>query len=194
MASPTLAYVFWHAPLPTVAPVDYEAGLAGFHASLAGAPPPGFLGSAAYRVSRAPWEGSALGNVVYADWYVVQGWEALGALEQEAVGPSHLPAHDAIARLADHAYGGIYQLRHGLVDLTGIRFDGWVAKPRGVPSRNFAEGLVPRGDPPEASVWQRQLALGPAPEFCRRSRSAPPALADGECRVEVRPVAGRRPG
>jgi len=189
MDAATLAYVFWHAPLPSVELAEYERGLGAFHASLAGAPPKGFRGSASYRASRAPWEGSGLGAAVYVDWYVVEGWAALGELEDAAVAPAHRPAHDGIARFADRAYGGLYRLRRGAVDLPAVRFDGWVGKPRGVPSEAFADGLLLPGSPPGTSVWQRQLALGPAPEFCRRSVHAPPALVDGERRVEVRPVA-----
>jgi hypothetical protein len=193
MPGSTLAYVFWHSPYPQVSPAEYETGLQGFHASLAAAPPPGFLGSASYRASRAPWEGAPLGPVVYVDWYVVEGWDGLGTLERDAVAPRHLPHHDVAARSAAQGYGGVYQLRHGRPEFAMVRFEGWVPKPRGRPSEEFAAGLVPTGDPPEASVWQRQLALGPAPEFCRRTRFAPARKADEEQRIEVRPVAVRFP-
>jgi hypothetical protein len=190
----TLAYVFWHSPAPNVSPVDYEAGLDRFHQALASDPPPGFLGSASYRASRVPWSGSDLGGVVYDDWYLVDDWVALGELNHQAIAPPHGPTHDAVARLADGGRGGVYRLLRGEPELAAVRFETWASKPRGVPSEEFAEafgnGSVPKG----SSVWQRQLVLGPAPEFCRRSSAAPRSVGDGERRVEVRPVWPRHSG
>jgi hypothetical protein len=194
VTDPVLAYVFWHAPSPTVAPAEYEAELARFHGSLAASPPPGFVRSASYRLGRLPWEPSAFGPVVYADWYLVADFGALGHLNHDAVALPHHGSHDAVAALAEHGVGGLYRLRRGTVDLDAIRFDGWIAKPRGVPSEVFAAQVLPDGSPPEASLWQRQMALGPAPEYCRRTKGPVAVLAEGERRIEVRPVALQRPG
>jgi hypothetical protein len=180
----TLAYVFWHAPGADVSPAEYESGLAGFHRSLATSGPKGFLASASYRASRLPWDDAGFGPVVYVDWYLVDSWAALGELNHDAVAPPHHGPHDAVAGLLGRATGGIYRLRHGGPELQRIRFEGWAPKPSGVSSETFIATLVPS----EGSLWQRQLALGPGPEFCRRTRMAP-SLAPEEHRVEVRPVA-----
>jgi len=60
-----LAYVFWHLPLASVDPRDYEAALVGFHSDLGAEPPPGFETSATYRVSEVAWLNGRRGD---EDW------------------------------------------------------------------------------------------------------------------------------
>lgn len=182
-----VAYVFFHAPAPTVAPASYEAGLAAFHRSLAEHPSEGFVESASYRVARVPFAPSPFGAVAYADWYVVRDFAALQALEGAAIEPPHRSPHDAVAGLAGPATGAIYALRAGAPALERVRFERWIGKARGVPSASVVAELSDgMGD--GGSVWQRQMALGPAPEFCRRSIGRPAGAPPAEI-VEVRPVA-----
>ena len=90
-----LAYVFWHRPGGDEAPAAYEARLTAFHAALAEHPPEGFAGSAALRVQEAPWLPG--GGPAYEDWYAVEGWDALGALNEAAVRGARAQPHDAVA-------------------------------------------------------------------------------------------------
>jgi len=187
-ASPApLAYVFFHAPAPEQAPATYEAALAAFHTSLHDAAPDGFVGSASYRCSRLPWAPHPFGAVVYADWYFLRDWASLGTLNREAVRPPHRAPHDVVAGRSEHGAGGLYALRAGAPEPDRLRFELWSSKPAGVPS---AEYIARVHDATATSTWQRQLALGPAPEFCRRSLTRPTAASEGLI-VEVRPVFAR---
>ena len=182
-----LAYVFFHAPGGATPPSEYESALGRFHGSLARSPPDGFLGSASYRVSRTPWIPVPFGPVVYEDWYLLNDWTALGRLTDAAVEPPHGAPHDAVAGQAAGGVGTVLRWRLGAADLGAIRFEHWSGKPRGVPSETFARQLAGPPDP-RGSVWQRQLALGPAPEFCRRSVARPPDAPDPGVVLELRPV------
>ncbi len=189
-AAATLAYVFWHRPAPPVAPVEYERELARFHGSLRDAGPVGFLGSAAYRVSRVPWTEPAAeaASAVYVDWYLVEDWAALGRLNEAAVAPPHLRPHDEVARSAAWGTATVLRLRAGGPALRSDRCERWSAKPAGVPGASFAEELAREDPDGDATVWQRQLALGPAPEFCRRGRRPPTESRAGAVGTELRPV------
>ena len=131
-----LAYVFWHRPAGDVERDDYEARLRAFHATL-GVP------SACFRLRLLPWR-HADG---YEDWYVVEDWAALGALNAAAVAPPRRAEHDAAAAWAAEGWGGVYALVHGEpVPPAAAR---WARAPEEAPA-----------------VWRRQMVLGPAPEYC----------------------------
>lgn len=142
----TLAYVFWHRPRPGVAREDYERALVAFHAALR-------TPSAAFRLDRLPW----LARDGYEDWYLVDGWAGLGMLNEAAVtGPRQAP-HDAAAALAGEGWAGVYALMRGTAaPPDAVR---WATKPAGEPYQAFLRRE------PAGSVWQRQMTLGPAPEF-----------------------------
>lgn len=142
-----LAYLFWHRPIPDA--VEYAAALRAFHVALRAASPPGFRGCAAFAVN-APWcEG-------YEDWYLVDDWAALGTLNERA---PQVAEHASVAAMADWGAGGVYRLLHGEAALDAPSA-AWSSKPPGISYEAFQASL------PERSVWQRQLVLGPAPEFC----------------------------
>jgi hypothetical protein len=164
-----LAYVFWHAPEPGIDRAAYETFLRAFHGALAEHAPEGFAGSASYRAEGpGPVEGDA-----YEDWYLVENWAALGTLDAGAVtGPRREP-HDAVARHAADGAGGVYRLLRGDPTGRGQRTLAWLTKPRGVPYDDFLAELAPLGG---ASLWQRQLVLGPRPEFCLAGLARRPAL------------------
>jgi hypothetical protein len=149
-----IVYVFWHWPERTE---GYEAGLLEFHRRLAGASPPGLVGSAAYRVEGLPWLGAGHG---YEDWYVVGGFGDLEALNREAVAPGLRPYHDRPAQAAAGAAGGLYAEHTGTLDL-GAEAVTWLSKPKGTPYPDFYASL-----PPTRFLLRRQMVLGPAPEFC----------------------------
>jgi hypothetical protein len=172
-----LGYVFWHWPASAAAVARYEADLLRFHASLASRPPEGFLRSSAFAVSGASWLPGRRDG--YEDWYLVRGWAALGGLNRDAVAPAHAATHDEIADQADGGTAGLYALRAGR-DAPRQTGAAWFAKPR---DWSYDKLFAAVGDCLDGgtALWQRQLTLGPAPEFCLRGTTTPalpPALSD----------------
>lgn len=149
-----LAYVFWHTPRPGVEPAEYEASLRAFHRRLVDIGVPGFGGSWTVRLAEVPWLGGRRG---YEDRYLVADFTALGALNEMAAGPAE---HDTAARMAEHGIAGVYRLIRGVAD-PGATAARWLSKPDGVPYPEFLAGL----DVGSAALWQRQMTLGPTPEF-----------------------------
>jgi hypothetical protein len=147
-----LAYVFWHRRAAGVAARDYEARLSAFHATI-GVP------SRWGRVSGLPWLEGGLAVAGYEDWYLVEDWAALGVLNERAVSGARQVPHDAAAAGAAWGIAGVYALKRGEPSLEGITHAGWRSKPTGVDHAVFEPTLPGRG------VWQRQMTLGPTPEY-----------------------------
>jgi hypothetical protein len=143
-----LAYVFWHRPRRGADLAAYEDAQRAFHSSLE-------TPSASFRVAELPFGDGGDG---YEDWYLVEDWKGLGELNRTAVDPARLPAHDQAAAQSADGWGGVYSLVRGTASIP----DGadWLHKPRGESSASFIASL------PETTVWQRQMVLGPGPEFC----------------------------
>jgi hypothetical protein len=183
-----LAYVFWHAPAEGVDVGGYERSLVTFHRSLERAPPFGFTGSAAFRIGAAPWRASA-GTVdagagagsSYEDWYLVEDFAALGILNEAAVGRGHRTSHDRAAKGAGAGTAGIYRLIEGEVSnaraIAECEHATWVTPAPGAKHRELGAMLGDGIEGDRASLWQRQLVLGPAPEFCVLSRVDPAGVA-----------------
>jgi hypothetical protein len=170
-----LAYVFWHWPEPGVDRARYEDRLLAFHRALRGAPSAGFRGSRVLAIEGAPW---APRGAAYEDWYLVDDFAALGALNEAAVTASRQAPHDDVARLARGGAGGVYRrLSAGDGAADAVR---WFAKPAGEGYATFLARL------PAAEAWQRQMVLGPAPEFCAFG-PAPDGAAD-VVTVRARPL------
>lgn len=168
-STPLLAYVFWHWPPIAAVVRTYESDLLSFHASLASRPPAGFVRSATFAVSGASWLPRQQDS--YEDWYVVRDWAAVGELNHDAVAPAHLTSHNQIACQADAGAGGLYALRAG-DDVPGQANATWFPKPPGWSYRELdmaLDGWLGAG----LALWQRQMLLGPAPEFCLRGRTVP---------------------
>jgi hypothetical protein len=170
-----LAYVFWHTPGPIEAIAPYEAALAAFHRRLDPADISGFRGSQAFLVEGAVWASSP---VVYEDWYLVDDFGALGELNIAAVSGHRQQPHDGVARMAGVGMAGIYALRQGVGGLSDARRAAWFSKTAGVSYDEFYRRLGPRG-----SLWQRQMNLGPTPEFCSLGDDDPPSGAVTVTRV-----------
>jgi hypothetical protein len=150
-----LAYVFWHWPVPGLDLDRYVEQLLAFHRALRAAPPAGFRGSRVLAIEGAPWTRSA---PAYEDWHLVDDFAALGALNDAAITAARQAPHDAVARLAGGGAGGIYRrLASGTAEIDRVT---WCAKPAVEPYAAFL-GRLPGGE-----VWQRQMVLGPTPEFC----------------------------
>ncbi len=149
-----LAYVFSHRPAGGVDVVDYEAALRRFHASLASAPPRGFLGSSTFKVGDR-----------YSDWYLVDTSAALDVLNEAAVSGARMPAHDAAARMAADGVGKLYSLAGGEPP-HGAGFEVQFSKPAGMGYAELYERIQPLSSAAGASLWRRMMVLGPPPEFC----------------------------
>jgi hypothetical protein len=154
-----LAYVFFHRPAPNAGAIAYEAGLRSFHASLAAAPPSGFLGSSSFRVGGG-----------YADWYLVEDSAALDSLNQAAIGAAALSSHDTVANMSAVGAGKLFTLVSG-EPRTESGFETRFSKPKGMAYRELYERLKALTDRPDVSLWRRMMVLGPPPEFCLASRS-----------------------
>ena len=166
-----LAYVFWHRPLDGSEVDSYEQALAHFHRSLAHAPPAGFQSSAVFRIPARPAGLSWLEGPGYEDWYFVEDYTALGVLNMAAVSHGHRTVHDAVAHRFGAGAGGLYGLIEGHPPIEPGAFDGesvavWVGRSPGVQRRALGELLGDGMDSRYASLWRRQLVLGPGPEFC----------------------------
>ena len=165
-----LAYLFWHSPVDPGERDEYERRLVDFHRAIQGA----VVESAAFRLDQLPFTDAA----GYEDWYLVEDWAALGELNEAAVSDVRAAPHDAVARLARDGWGGVYRLVRGTS--RAPRRGRWTSKPRNVSYEAFLDVRKPE------TVWQRQLVLGPAPEFflCgepsdARLRVWPPRLSTG---------------
>jgi hypothetical protein len=181
-----LAYVFWHQAASGVDPARYEQSLDDFHRSLAADPPEGFRRSLWHRFEALPWLGGGPG---YEDWYLVEGWTQVGALESGAVTGSRRGPHDGVAVAAGSGAGAVYGLVTGPEDAleTGRRV--WFDKPAGLGYAELDE-MLGSTVPTAAAVWRRRLVLGPAPENCVAGASAA-ALPAG---LDAAEAAGTRPG
>jgi hypothetical protein len=149
-----LAYVFFHRPAPGVETPAYEAALQKFHASLAGAPPSGFIGSSTYRVRGG-----------YGDWYLVESSAALDSLNEAAVTGARSSQHDAVAYMSSDGAGKLLALVSGRAR-TEPGFEIRFSKPSGMTYGELYERLKPWTERPELTLWRRMMVLGPPPEFC----------------------------
>lgn len=156
----SLAYVFWHQPRQDVDGEAYERVVRSFHNALHAGYPDGFRSSHVFRHLSLPW--ASADAAVYEDWYVLDGFGALGAINESAVSGSRKTSHDEAARMAEWGAGGVYGLVHG-EPWPAVRFAYWLAKPAGWTYDRFL-GVIKAA--PIAAIWQRQMVLGPAPEFC----------------------------
>lgn len=177
-----LAYIFWHSARQGVVSPAYRNKLIAFHGALNTHRPAGFLGSASFAVSDCPWLPP---GELFEDWYFIEDFAALGILNQSAVtGPLQEPHHE-VAWLAGFGSGGLYRL----IDLSpqddvpgrvaAARWRCWLSKPQGRSYQDFHEQLRNLAEPGRAAIWQRQLVLGPALEYCIHTseRLQPPSGA-----------------
>jgi len=173
-----LAYVFWHRPSPGAAVEAYERDQYRLHRSLAARPPEGFGGSVCFRAPFLQWLGD--GSDGYEDWYLVDDWGALGVLRQAAVAAGHHTAHDAAARHAGAGAGGVYRLSEGCASFDDVTLAVWVTVAREHPEDAVASLLLGDGlDRRRSGLWRRELALGPAPEYCVLGDAVPAGVQEG---------------
>jgi hypothetical protein len=167
--SSLLAYAFWHKPLPGVSLTAYERRLSAFQSSLREHPPDGLMDALSFREEVSPW--SRRRSTTYEDWYLVRDFQSLGALNDAAVAEPNRRPHDEIAKDASDGAGGLYRLRRGELPLRDALFATWISKPPRTPYQTFLHGLAELAPDRKTDLWQRQMVLGPAPEFCIHSKS-----------------------
>jgi hypothetical protein len=158
-----LGYVFWHHAVAGSDPAAYEESLREFHGALRGHPPDGFLGSAAFGFKGAPWFPEPQG---YLDWYAVADFAGLGLLNTAAVTHARKIPHEAVARMAGGGFGGVVKLAAGCAAFDQASFGTWLTKPAGMSYGDFLDQASSLINPSIAGLWQRQMTLGPGPEFC----------------------------
>lgn len=164
-----LVYVFWHWRSAGVARDEYEARQRMFHGAMEREPPNGFSFSSSARLAGLPW--AADGGEAYEDWYVVDGFEALGELNAGAVSGKRRPSHDSAAAVVDGGAGGLYGLRGG-EPTRGARYAYWFSKPGGMSYEDLFEEMAPVTLDAPGALWMRQMVLGPGREFCLRTSTA----------------------
>jgi hypothetical protein len=181
-----IGYFFWHWPGGKALDV-YERDLLAFHSALRAHHPDGFSCCTAARVAGAPWIPGARG---YEDRYLVDSFAALGTLNEAAVSAPLTVPHEAIARQAAGGIAGLYRLRFGDAASSVNRGAIWFSKPRGMTYPELDEALsslLQRG----AALWQRQLTLGPTPEFCLDFSGRPELPAGSQpIFVSIEPLKG----
>jgi hypothetical protein len=180
-----LSYTFFHSPAPTADLRLYEQRLITFHKSLSTHPPTGFRSSYIFRTEGAPWIANA--SPAYEDWYLVEYFAALGAINDAAVSGPRKQPHDQIASLAAAGSAGLYLLKSGPLDsMTQARHSTWLCKPA-ISYDEFYDSLRPITNQPTTTLWQRQMVLSVAPEFCLRTLekpTLPPAFPRIDCPVQ----------
>jgi len=80
--------------------------------------------------------------------------------------------HDEVAREASQGYGGVYRLLRAPSRLREARFSTWVRKPDNMTYRSIFEELYRLPGGAFYDLWQRQMVLGQAPEFCLHAEKA----------------------
>jgi hypothetical protein len=190
-----LAYISWHLPAPAVQAAAFEQALERFHRSLAHRPPSGFRGSAAFRARGLPWlaqddagagrasggagraSGGAGAVAGYEDWYLVDGWSAVGVLEEAAVARGHRSSHEAVAAMTGVSKGAIYRLIEGLPRLEQAPLAVWVKRSPGHAPVTIEDLLADGMERDTAGLWRRCLGLGPAPEYCLHAAELPAGVS-----------------
>jgi hypothetical protein len=185
-----LAYVFWHQRASNVAREEYQERLVAFHQILRERQPQGFVGSMILEMARLPW--MTEGSEVYEDWYLVENSAALDPLDEAAVTGICREPHNQVARLANNGTGGLYRLKAGTIDLVQvaeIRSATWFSKSVGMSYDKLYELLHQRQGETQGILWQRQMTMGPALEFClHHSQESLLAEEIKAVQVEAQPI------
>jgi len=162
-----LAYVFWHRPRARAQAEVYAKKLIAFQSSLKAHPPGGFVEALSFRIPGSPW--SRRPGRAFEDWYLVRDFSCLGLLNAAAVTTPNKRPHDEVASDAAVGTGGLYRRAAGGLGLRDAQFATWIRKPAGKSYQSFFDDLGELRREGPICLWQRQMVLGPAPEFCLHS-------------------------
>ena len=177
-----LAYVFWHWPREEIPRKRYEEKLSSFIRALNAKKQRGILGALSFRVESLPWSPR---RSLYEDWYLVENFEALGALNEAALSAEARGPHDAVAKDYMKGTGGVFRSVRSGLDIHDSRFATWIEKPVGPSYESYYEGVARSVGDRKTDLWRRQLVLGPSSQFCVHS------FEEIEFRRDLRPIVTR---
>jgi len=158
-----LAYVFWHWRYPHIEKLSYQQLLIDFHTALRAQKPVGFDYSTVFQVEHVPW--LSMAGEAYEEWYILENSAALDALNEAAITGLCREPHHQVARSAAGGTAGLYRLRASS-GITTAHVALWFAKPAGMSYETLYQTLQPQIKQSPGTLWERQMVLGPAPEFC----------------------------
>lgn len=164
-----LSYTFWHRKNPTIDRGEHESSLIDFHEILKQSKLDGYIGSVVTRLEGAPWflEPDSEG---YEEWYIVTGSDKLDPLNEVAVSGARKEPHDKAAKNALDMHAGLYRLRTGLLSNASGTHVTWFSKPQDTTYNSLYNEVPSYLDDFQASLWRRQMVLGPTSEFCLTSK------------------------
>jgi hypothetical protein len=131
-----------------------------FQHALLASPSPGLTSAASWRIEAVPWLGNEAG---YEDWCLLQGSWAMDPLNSYAVTGDTKVVHDPLAAQMATGAGGLYAHVWGEPCTAARSILVWLTRPRGIDWQRTLEPV--RAAAPNATIWRRQMVLGPAPEF-----------------------------
>jgi hypothetical protein len=148
--------------------------------------PEGFVEALSFRVDALPW--GRQGGSTYEDWYVVDSFGALGALNDATVTGKVKESHDPIAKDYMKGAGGVLRLIQGNLRLRDGRFATWIEKSIGPLYRSYYDDVAGIVGGRSTALWRRQMVLGPSPQFCVHSEEPlefPPSFRPIKLKLEM---------